>query len=225
MAFELLGPSLADLQAYNGGSFSLKTTLLIADQMLQRVEDLHAINFVHRDIKPDNYCIGINANKDMVYMIDFGLAKRYSDPRTGLHIKYQSSKELAGTARYVSINSHLGLGRRRSPEQGRRDDLESIGYCLMYMLRGDLPWQGLESGSKAETFKKILECKLNTPLDELCKGFPPEFEQYLKYCRNLRFEESPDYVWMKNLFKNLYFRENPVFDNAWDWSYIDVGRA
>lgn len=92
----------------------------------------------------------------------------------------------------------------------------------MYMLRGDLPWQGLEAGSKAESFKRILECKLNTPLDELCKGFPAEFEQYLKYCRNLRFEESPDYVWMKNLFKNLYFRENPVFDNAWDWSYIDV---
>lgn len=112
MAFELLGPTLSDLQKYNGGYFSLKTTLLIADQMLQRVEDLHKINYVHRDIKPDNFCIGIRDNKDMIYMIDFGLSKRYSDPRTGLHIKYQSSKDLAGTARYVSINSHLGLGRR-----------------------------------------------------------------------------------------------------------------
>ncbi len=110
MAFELLGPSLADLLAYNGGRFSLKTTLLLADQILQRVEDLHKINFIHRDIKPENFCIGVKANKDLIYMIDFGLAKRYSDPRTGLHIKYQSSKALSGTARYVSINSHLGLG-------------------------------------------------------------------------------------------------------------------
>lgn len=114
MIFELLGPSLADLLAYNGGKFSLKTTLLLADQILQRVEDLHSINFLHRDIKPENFCIGINANKDLIYMVDFGLAKRYSDPRTGLHIKYQSSRALTGTARYVSINSHLGLGNQTS---------------------------------------------------------------------------------------------------------------
>lgn len=94
----------------------------------------------------------------------------------------------------------------------------------MFMLRGELPWQSLEATSKQDTFKKILECKLNTPLDDLCKGFP-EFEQYLKYCRNLRFEETPDYVWMKNLFRNLYFREtsSQIFDNSWDWCYIDVG--
>ena len=107
-------------------------------------------------------------------------------------------------------------------EQSRRDDLESIGYILVFFLRGNLPWQDLEALNDAERFKKILESKLNTPIDELCKGFPPEFEQYLKYCRNLRFEEGPDYVWMKNLFRNLYFRENQVFDNSWDWSYLDV---
>lgn len=112
MIFELLGPSLADLLAYNGGKFSLKTTLLIADQILQRVEDLHSINFIHRDIKPENFAIGISANKDLIYMLDFGLSKRYSDPRTGLHIKYQSSRALTGTVRYVSINSHLGLGKK-----------------------------------------------------------------------------------------------------------------
>lgn len=92
----------------------------------------------------------------------------------------------------------------------------------MYFLRGNLPWQNLEASNKPDKFKKILECKLNTPIDELCKDYPPEFEQYLKYCRNLQFEESPDYKWMKNLFRNLYFKENSVIDNAWDWSYIDV---
>lgn len=106
-------------------------------------------------------------------------------------------------------------------EQSRRDDLESIGYLLISFLRGGLPWEGLEAAGKADTFKKILEAKLNTPLDELCKGHPEEFEQYLKYCRKLRFEETPDYLWMKNLFRNLYFRHNQTFDNAWDWSYID----
>lgn len=95
----------------------------------------------------------------------------------------------------------------------------------MYFLRGSLPWQNLEASTKPDKFKKVLECKLNTPIDELCKGYPAEFEQYLKYCRNLQFEESPDYVWMKNLFRNLYFRENATIDNAWDWSYIDVSSA
>jgi len=215
MAFELLGPSLEDLMHYNGGKFSLKTTLLLADQMLQRVEDLHNINFVHRDIKPENFCIGVGANKDLVYMIDFGLAKRYSDPRTGLHIKYRDSKALAGTARYVSINTQLGL------EQGRRDDLEALGYVLVYFMKGNLPWQGCEAGGKAEVFRKILEAKLNTPLDELCKGLPEEFEEYLKYCRTLRFEECPDYRWVQNLFRNLYFKHYPQQDNAWDWTYLD----
>lgn len=219
MACELLGPTLQDLMQYNGGKFGLKTTLLLADQILQRVEVLHSINFIHRDIKPENFCIGVKDNKDLIYMIDFGLAKRYSDPRTGLHIKYQSSRALTGTARYVSINSHLGL------EQSRRDDLESVGYLLIYFLRGNLPWQGLEANGRSDQFKKILECKLNTPIDELCKGYPEEFEQYLKYCRNLQFEESPDYEWMKNLFRNLYFKTNLTWDNAWDWSYIDVSRS
>ena len=111
MVCELLGPTLGDLMQYNGGRFSLKTTLLLADQILNRVEALHNINFIHRDIKPDNFCVGINANKDTIYMIDFGLSKRYSDPRTGLHIKYANSSALTGTARFASINSHLGLGR------------------------------------------------------------------------------------------------------------------
>ena len=92
----------------------------------------------------------------------------------------------------------------------------------MYFLRGNLPWQNLDTQGKSDTFKKILESKLNTPLDELCKGFDPEFEQYLKYCRNLQFEETPDYLWMRNLFKNLYFRNYGVWDKAWDWCYIDV---
>jgi serine/threonine protein kinase len=110
--------------------------------------------------------VGLGKNKDTTYVIDFGLAKRYSDPRTGLHIRYQESKGMTGTARYVSINSHLGI------EQSRRDDLESIGYVLIYFLRGNLPWEKLEAQSKLEKFRKIMETKINTPIDELCRGYP-----------------------------------------------------
>jgi len=214
MASQLLGPSLDDLLKFCGGKFSLKTTLLLAVQMLDRIEIFHSIDFIHRDIKPENFCVGLGKNKDTTYVIDFGLAKRYSDPRTGLHIRYQESKGMTGTARYVSINSHLGI------EQSRRDDLESIGYVLIYFLRGNLPWEKLEAQSKLEKFRKIMETKINTPIDELCRGYPDEFQTYLEYCRNLRFEEKPDYAWVKNLFTNLYYKHEDQWDNVFDWSYI-----
>ncbi len=105
--------------------------------MVQRIEFLHNNHFIHRDMKPDNFLVGIQKKQHMVYMIDFGLAKRYRDPKTGEHIPYRDNKSLTGTARYASVNTHLGI------EQSRRDDLESIGYILIYFLKGTLPWQGL----------------------------------------------------------------------------------
>ncbi|XP_051981058.1 casein kinase I-like, partial [Xyrauchen texanus] len=149
-----------------------------------------------------------------LFLIDFGLAKKYRDNRTRQHIPYREDKNLTGTARYASINAHLGI------EQSRRDDMESLGYVLMYFNRTSLPWQGLKAATKKQKYEKISEKKMSTPVEVLCKGFPAEFAMYLNYCRGLRFEEAPDYMYLRQLFRILFRTLNHQYDYTFDWTML-----
>lgn len=151
---------------------------MIAIQMVERIEFVHNKEFLHRDIKPDNFLMGIGPTARMLYLIDFGLAKKYLQ-KDKTHIPYKDNKNLTGTARYASLNTHLGI------EQGRRDDLEGIANVLLYLLKGYLPWQNLKAANKKEKYEKIMEKKLATPLEILCKDVPQEFRDFLVYSRNL----------------------------------------
>jgi len=214
MVMELLGPSLEDLFNFCNRKLSLKTVLLLADQLISRIEFIHGKNFIHRDMKPDNFLMGLGKKGNLVYVIDFGLAKKFRDQRTHQHIPYREHKNLTGTARYTSINTHLGI------EQSRRDDMEALGYILIYFLNGTLPWQGLRAKTKAQKYEKISEKKLSTPVEELCKGAPAEFATYQNYVRSLRFEEKPDYAYLRQLIRNLFHRQGFSYDYVFDWNTL-----
>ncbi|GLT52869.1 hypothetical protein SLA2020_261820 [Shorea laevis] len=212
LVLDLLGPSLEDLFVYCGRKFSLKTVLMLADQMITKIEYVHSKGFLHRDVKPDNFLMGLGRKAILVYIIDFGLAKRYQDPATNRHILYREKKNLTGTARYASCNTHQGI------EQSRRDDLESLGYVLLYFLRGSLPWQGLKAATKKQKYDKICEKKLSTPIEVLCKSHPVEFASYFRYCHSLTFDQTPDYGFLKRLFHDLFNREGYELDYVFDWT-------
>ncbi|KAJ8141219.1 hypothetical protein OY671_005610 [Metschnikowia pulcherrima] len=212
MVIDLLGPSLEDLFNYCNRKFTYKTVLLLADQLICRIEYIHARCFIHRDIKPDNFLMGIGRRGSQVNVIDFGLAKRYRDPRTHAHIPYRENKNLTGTARYASVNTHLGI------EQSRRDDLESLGYVLIYFCRGSLPWQGLKAATKRQKYDRIMEKKMTIPNDVLTKGLPDKFLEYMNYVKNLRFDDKPNYAYLRNLFRDLFKRESYRYDYVFDWT-------
>lgn len=216
MGLELLGPSLESYFKLSKNRFSLKTVLMIADQCISRLEYIHTKSFIHRDIKPDNFLIGIKRKSHVVYVIDFGLAKRYIDLNSMKHIKYREGKNLTGTARYVSVYTHMGI------EQSRRDDLESLGYLMLYLLNGTLPWIGCPGKTKQEKYKAIGQIKSTKSIEELVQPHPQEFVNYLSYVKSLKFEQKPDYAYLKKNFKELFARLKFNYDYIFDW---DLKRA
>lgn len=146
-------------------------------------------------------------------MIDFGLAKKYRDKRVK-HIRFRQmeNREITGTTRYASVNAHKGM------ELSRRDDLESIGYVLLYFCKGSLPWQGLQARNDQERYKLITEKKLSISVERLCRELPDEFKDYLNYCKGLQFDEEPDYEFLRGLFKQLALKMEIEYDGVFDWS-------
>jgi serine/threonine protein kinase len=212
LIMELLGKSIEKLFSDNEKCFTYKTIFQIGYQMIERIQYVHYKGYIHRDIKPGNFVIGRGEKNKIIYIIDFGLSKKYIDLETNKHIPYKEGKGLTGTARYVSLFTHYGI------EQARRDDIESIAYNLIYFAKGKLPWQGVKTKNKKEKHKKIMESKLaNTP-GILCMGLPDEFEKLLKYSRKLEFEEEPDYKGIKTMFKNYIINNGDTMNMEFEWN-------
>ena len=211
LIMELLGQSLENLFQSQNKSFSIKTACMLGIQMIDRIEYVHSRKIIHRDIKPDNFVMGRGLKSHIVYVLDFGLSKKYWSSSHKCHIPFCRGKKLTGTARYASINALSGC------EQSRRDDLESIGYIIMYFIRGSLPWQGLKINKRDDRYKKICEKKKETSAKDLCSGFPNEFEHFVSYTRNLQFTEVPDYNYLKNLLKTIIKKSGSEIDFFYDW--------
>ena len=211
LAMQLLGKSLEDIFLEYKAPCSLKTVLMLADQMINAVEFLHRRHFIHRDIKPDNFLIGTGNCSNQVFIIDFGLSKKYRDPSTWKHISWSEGKSLTGTARYASVNAMKGF------EQGRRDDMESLAYVWLYLLKGKLPWQGLPAPDQKMKMRRILEVKSHTSIEDLCKDVPEEFAKYLTSVKDLTFQEEPKYAEYRRMFRQLFIRMGYVYDFKYDW--------
>ena len=207
IVMDLLGPSLESLLEKHK-KIAMKTIVLLAVTMIDIIKHVHNHGYIHRDIKPDNFAIGYK-DLNKLYCIDFGLSKRYLT-KNNEHIPLVNTRKFVGTARYSSIASH------RQKEQSRKDDLESIAYILVYLYKGRLPWMGIKHKDKKEKYRLIGEKKESTKEEDLCSGMSKEFVVFLKYVKNLDFNEKPHYSALKKMFMNLYKSRN-YKNNNMEW--------
>ena len=182
--------------------------------MLGLIRELHEKGWLHRDIKPQNFLIGYRAEKHRIFIVDFGLAKTYwESSHKKIHKAAEIGLQPAGTARYASLWTHQGVA------QSRRDDLEAIGFVLVYFMLAKLPWQGLKKSSKQKRWSLIHKIKAETSLESLCKGIPRQFLEYLEYVRRLMFDDTPDYNFLIDLLKKAGNENGIDFNKSieWDW--------
>ena len=210
---ELLGNSIGHIyDSWSSSKFNLKDICMLAIQCLDRLEYIHSKFVIHRDIKPYNLVIGRN-DPNVIYLIDFGLSRKYRSSRTGKHIKFKNLKLTYGSLRYLSINGNRGY------EQSRRDDLESLGYMLIFLATGKLPWMKAEDAN-LDIVKKYLfiyKIKKSFSAEKICEGLPEEMVDYINYCKGLHFEEDPNYNYLKSLFGNILININQENDLKFSW--------
>lgn len=214
MVMDLLGPSLDKFYKMCNKQFRIDTAVKLGYQMIERIEHVHKMGYVHRDIKPNNFLLGKfnrSCSDDLLYIIDFGLSKDYICPDTGRHYDFSDNKRFVGTPRYASLGTHLGY------KQSRRDDLESIIYVIIYFIKGELPWQGVKAKTKSEKKEKIKKKKKSISIQALCEGLPQELLELLSLVRNLEFKQNPDYEYYKQLLDIVYEKHKYFKTFVWDW--------
>ena len=212
LIMDLLGKSLEDLiEVYD--TFSQRTVCILLIQLLNTLKYIHDNHIVHRDIKPENFVMGRKSKAKNVYVIDFGLSRLYRNEVTKEHFPLIKKKKPCGTARYASVNT------LNCYEQSRRDDLESLAYVCVYLIKGELPWQGIKGKTKEEKYRKIMEMKRSTREEELCKGMCNELLEFTKYVRGLSYEEDPQYdKWVEVFTKLLKSRYEWSGEYTYEWS-------
>ena len=219
---ELLGLSLHYLWDFKKPkNMKIKNVCMIALQALDRLEYIHSKNVIHRDIKPNNFLIG-RKNKEIIYLIDFGFAHNYRSSRTGKHIKYKYINKIIGSMLFNSINGAKGY------EQSRKDDLESLGYMLLFLVLDYLPWFRIfikKTINEYDKYKLITEMKSSITPEKLCNGLPEEFACFINYCRNLEFEQDPNYDYLKSLFTSVLSRNYKKYELFFFWAInLDINR-
>ena len=206
---ELVGKSLLDLRSALK-SLSLKTILMVGIRTLTALEDLHACGYIHHDIKPDNIAISTQDNDPRIYLIDLGLSMPYC--YEGTHCSYSETSDFQGTPFFCSANMVRGV------RATRRDDVEALGYVLIYLLTGKLPWLF----RPCRSMKDLQQIRERTTIREICAEVDTEFETYLETCQALRFDEKPNYHLLRQLFTSLARRKEVNLDWKYDWSPAEV---
>ncbi|CAD8142911.1 unnamed protein product [Paramecium octaurelia] len=211
MVIQLLGRDLA-YYAKHLKRFQLKTLIMLAEQMITILEQCHTKSIIHRDMKPENVLVGRDPNE--IYLVDFGISKIYKDAN-GNHVPFRDGKPFIGTTRYASIGAHKGF------ELGRGDDLESLGYMLVFLYKGSLPWQNLQNVSDKEKTKVVGKMKMQILIEELCKDMPNEFSKYFEYVKKLQFKQTPDYEYLKQLMRKCASDNKIELDYKYEWALLE----
>lgn len=219
LIIDLLGPNLEDiLQDTKTKKFTLKTCLMTLKQLIERLKIIHKEGIIHRDLKPENLLVNKNIRNGLIYLIDYGLSKKYKDAKNDMHIPFKNERPITGTIRYISINTHKGF------EQSRRDDIESALYIIVYFLNGKLDWDGIKCKTKDEKIKKIMEKKEEFKNNKEYKKLPQSFSQIFQYVYNINFEEKPNYEYIFGIInKGLeqYDGESNYEKTLYDWQSIE----